>query len=205
MGLTPAAAATSAKVIRPVARVRRVGAAEEGGRLGMAREYPPYRGRELRPRIAQSHRKAGLSPDWWATAEAAARSRGSSLPPRASAEVREELRKLIGYFENNRHRTDYPTYRQKGWDIGSGPTEAGCKIIGERLKGSGMRWVEDGAVTVAALRALYVSGGNLWDGFWSHLTEPPRESHPSKRCTPLALGRVACIAAPDGVPPSPPR
>ena len=89
------------------------------------------------------------------------------LPSRASAELREELRKLIGYFENNRHRTDYPTYRKKGWDIGSGPTEAGCKIIGERLKGSGMRWVEDGAATVAALRALYVSGGNLWDGFWS--------------------------------------
>jgi hypothetical protein len=93
--------------------------------------------------------------------------RGIELPPGASAEIHEELRKLIGYIENNRHRTDYPTYRQKGWDIGSGPTEAGCKIIGERLKGSGMRWVEDGAATVATLRALYVSGGNLWDGFWS--------------------------------------
>jgi hypothetical protein len=90
-----------------------------------------------------------------------------ALPPPVSAEIKEELRKLIGYFENNRHRTDYPTYRQNGWDIGSGPTEAGCKIIGERLKGSGMRWVEDGAATVAALRALYVSGGKLWDGFWS--------------------------------------
>jgi hypothetical protein len=89
------------------------------------------------------------------------------LPPGTSAEVHEELRKLIGYFENNRHRTDYPTYRHNGWDIGSGPTEAGCKIIGERLKGSGMRWVEDGAATVAALRALYVSGGKLWDGFWA--------------------------------------
>ena len=89
------------------------------------------------------------------------------LPPRTSAEVGEALRKLLGYFENNRHRTDYPSYRKKGWDIGSGPTEAGCKIIGERLKGSGMRWVEDGAVTVATLRALYVSGGKLWDGFWS--------------------------------------
>jgi hypothetical protein len=89
-----------------------------------------------------------------------------TLPPRASSEVREELRKLIGYFENNRHRTDYPAYRARGWDIGSGPTEAGCKIIGERLKGSGMRWVEDGAATIAALRALYVSGTKLWDGFW---------------------------------------
>ena len=93
--------------------------------------------------------------------------RAIHLPSRTSAEVHEELRKLIGYFENNRHRTDYPTYRQKGWDIGSGPTEAGCKIIGERLRGSGMRWVEDGAATVAALRALYVSGGKVWDGFWS--------------------------------------
>jgi hypothetical protein len=89
------------------------------------------------------------------------------LPPGASGQVREELRKLIGYFENNRHRTDSPTYRANGWDIGSGPTEAGCKIIGERLKGSGMRWVEDGAAAVGALRALYVSGGRVWDGFWS--------------------------------------
>ena len=88
--------------------------------------------------------------------------------PRGSAPtVKEEFRKLIGYFENNRHRTEYPTYRGHGWDIGSGPTEAGCKIIGERLKGSGMRWVEDGAGTVGALRALYVSGGQVWDGFWA--------------------------------------
>jgi Uncharacterised protein family (UPF0236) len=89
------------------------------------------------------------------------------LASQASEQVQEELRKLIGYFENNRHRTDYPKYRERGWDIGSGPTEAGCKIIGERLKGSGMRWVEEGAATVATLRALYVSGGKVWDGFWS--------------------------------------
>jgi hypothetical protein len=95
------------------------------------------------------------------------------LPPGTRAEVREEFRKLIGFFENNRHRTDYPTYRAKGWDIGSGPTEAGCKIIGERLKGSGMRWVEEGAATVAALRALYVSGPKVWDGFWAQPHRPP--------------------------------
>jgi hypothetical protein len=94
------------------------------------------------------------------------------LPPQTSAEVQEELRKLIGYFENNEHRTDYPTYRAKDWDIGSGPTEAGCKIIGARLKGSGMRWVEDGAATVAALRALYVSGAKVWDGFWAQPHRP---------------------------------
>lgn len=97
---------------------------------------------------------------------------GIEGPPGTSAEVQEEFRKLIGYFANNRHRTDYPTYRRNGWDIGSGPTEAGCKIIGERLKGSGMRWVEEGAAPVAALRALYVSGGKLWDGFWSQPHRP---------------------------------
>jgi hypothetical protein len=92
--------------------------------------------------------------------------RGLQLPKGTRTEVREELRKLIGYFENNRHRTAYPTYLANGWDIGSGPTEAGCKIIGERLKGSGMRWVEHGAATVGVLRALYVSSPKLWDGFW---------------------------------------
>ena len=87
-------------------------------------------------------------------------------------EAREELRKLIGYFGRNRHRTDYPSYRARGWDIGSGPTEAGCKLIGQRLKGAGMRWVESGAATIGALRALYLSGPKLWDGFW----EEPRRA-----------------------------
>jgi hypothetical protein len=95
-----------------------------------------------------------------------------ALPAGACVETREALRQLIGYFENNRHRTDYPTYRARGWDVGSGPTEAGCKIIGERLKGSGMRWVEEGAAAVGALRALYVSGPKLWDGFWEQPHRP---------------------------------
>lgn len=76
------------------------------------------------------------------------------------------LRLLVGYFEKNEHRTDYPTYREAGLDIGSGPTEAGCKVIGARLKGSGMRWCEDGVERIAVLRALYASGPSVWDGFW---------------------------------------
>jgi hypothetical protein len=78
----------------------------------------------------------------------------------------EELRKLVGYFAGNEHRTDYPRYRRQGWDIGSGPTESGCKIVGTRLKGSGMRWLEAGATEVAPLRALYQSGAAAWDAFW---------------------------------------
>jgi hypothetical protein len=35
------------------------------------------------------------------------------LPPRTRRAVKEELRKLIGYFAHNRHRTDYPSYRAR--------------------------------------------------------------------------------------------
>jgi len=91
--------------------------------------------------------------------------RGQQAP--ADGAVAEELRKLIGYFANNEHRTDYPSYRGHGWDIGSGPTEAACKVVGARLKGSGMRWLEEGAAQVAPLRALYLSGLEVWDAFWA--------------------------------------
>jgi hypothetical protein len=83
------------------------------------------------------------------------------------AEVAEERRKLINYFADNEHRTDYPEYRRHGWDVGSGPTEAACKVVGARLKGSGMRWVEEGAARVAPLRALYMSGPDVWDAHWA--------------------------------------
>lgn len=85
----------------------------------------------------------------------------------ADALVADELRKLIGYFAETEHRTDYPSYRAHGYDIGSGPTEAACKIVGARLKQSGMRWVERGAAEVAPLRALYHSGPEVWDAFWA--------------------------------------
>jgi len=89
------------------------------------------------------------------------------LPIPQGAEAAEARRQLIGYFANNEHRTDYPSYRSHGWDIGSGPTEAACKIVGSRLKGSGMRWLEAGAAQVAPLRALYLSGAAAWDAFWA--------------------------------------
>ena len=86
-------------------------------------------------------------------------------PVDASAEARDQWTKLRGHVWKNRHRTAYPTYRQRGWDIGSGPTEAGCKIIGQRVKGAGMRWLQGLSAEVAGLKALYASGMGLWDAF----------------------------------------
>jgi len=89
---------------------------------------------------------------------------------RRSAEAQEMHRLLVGYFENQVHRMDYPTYRLKGWLIGSGPVEAACKqVVNQRLKGSGMRWSESGADAVCHLRALFRSEKGQWDACWSSL------------------------------------
>jgi hypothetical protein len=89
--------------------------------------------------------------------------RGHSVTARASHEA------LVQYIGNNVHRMDYPRYQSKGWQIGSGPVESACKtVVGQRLKGAGMRWGEDGTDSVCHLRALYRSESTQWDAFWSH-------------------------------------
>jgi site-specific DNA-adenine methylase len=46
------------------------------------------------------------------------------------------------YFTNNRQRMNYPEYRAKRYQIGSGTIESGCKQIGmQRLKVPGAKWV----------------------------------------------------------------
>jgi hypothetical protein len=86
----------------------------------------------------------------------------------ASATVREVHRLQLQYFRNHEHRMDYPTYVRNGWQIGSGPVESACKtVVGNRLKGGGMRWGEDGADSVCQLRALYLSEPACWDAFWN--------------------------------------
>jgi hypothetical protein len=91
---------------------------------------------------------------------------GQMLDADDSELLREEGRKLQGYIEKNVHRMNYPQYRSEGLDIGSGPTEAGCKIVGQRLKGCGMKWHQPKSAHLAALRALYLSGEGLWDTFF---------------------------------------
>ncbi len=70
--------------------------------------------------------------------------------------------KAVRYFSNNQHRMDYPSYRDQGYQIGSGSMESGCKQIGlGRLKIAGARWSQPGARKVAKARAAYLSG--QWD------------------------------------------
>jgi hypothetical protein len=70
--------------------------------------------------------------------------------------------KAVTYYTNNRQRMDYATYRDKGYQIGSGSMESACKQIGlARLKIAGARWSKDGVRRVAKARAAYLSGD--WD------------------------------------------
>src|SRR5262249_23022420 len=80
--------------------------------------------------------------------------RAIRLPAGADKELVEELRRRIDYYQENAHRADYPGFRARGWDVGSGPTEAGCKVLQGRLKGAGMRWGVSGSEQVGALKAL---------------------------------------------------
>ena len=76
-------------------------------------------------------------------------------------------REVVTYFANQEPRMDYPAYVARGWQIGSGPVESACKtVVGQRLKGGGMRWGADGADAVCHLRALFRSGDQQWQAYW---------------------------------------
>ena len=75
------------------------------------------------------------------------------------------VEKELGYFVNNIARMQYGTFRRRGFFIGSGVIEAGCKtVIGSRCKQSGMFWGEPGAENVLALRCIQAS--RRLDSFW---------------------------------------
>lgn len=77
----------------------------------------------------------------------------------------EAVEKQLGYFVHNVNRMQYGTFRAKGYFIGSGVVEAGCKtVIGGRCKQSGMFWSEPGAQNILALRCIHSS--RRLEEFW---------------------------------------
>jgi hypothetical protein len=78
--------------------------------------------------------------------------------------------RLVNYVSERRGMIRYPEFQAKGWQIGSGPTEATCKTLTARLKGSGMRWDSDNAEAIMALEALTQSG--QWNAYWQSQLRP---------------------------------
>ena len=66
---------------------------------------------------------------------------------------------------------NYPKYVGNNEPIGSGVTEAACKVIvKQRLCKSGAKWKNKGAGIVLNLRCLSRSDG-YWDQFWGKVDQ----------------------------------
>jgi hypothetical protein len=90
---------------------------------------------------------------------------------RLSKTYQEGLNDAITYFQNHQHQMDYADVTLKNRPIGSGVTEAGCKvIIKARLCAAGMKWKELGASIVLSLRTLSYSTGR-WQQFWAKINQ----------------------------------
>jgi hypothetical protein len=86
-----------------------------------------------------------------------------------SNEKIKKIESAIKYFQNNKHLMKYAEQVENNLPIGSGVTEAACKVIvKQRLCSSGMRWKEDGAKSVLALRSLTYTDGR-WGQFWEKI------------------------------------
>jgi hypothetical protein len=78
---------------------------------------------------------------------------------------------LIGYIAERREMIRYPEFRRRGWQIGSGPTEAQCGTSTQRIKGRGRRWDRRNAEGIMALDCLQSS--HAWNLYWTTL-DPSR-------------------------------
>jgi hypothetical protein len=92
---------------------------------------------------------------------------GELLKTLRSAKKREAVKALRKYIGSRVDMTDYPSFRARGYDTGSGPTESVCGRLTQRLKGSGMRWERPNAEGMMALASVYYSG--QWDAYWKQL------------------------------------
>jgi hypothetical protein len=81
---------------------------------------------------------------------------------------RAEANRLLNFVSERQEMIRYPEFREQGWQIGSGPTEAQCKTTTQRLKGRGRRWNGDNAESIMALDCLQSSDG--WHRYWKNLS-----------------------------------
>jgi hypothetical protein len=82
-----------------------------------------------------------------------------------------EVGSALTYFRNQVEggRMDYSELVERKIPIGSGVTEAACKVlVKQRLCGSGMRWKERGAAAVLSVRCLTYTP-ERWAQFWSRI------------------------------------
>lgn len=82
--------------------------------------------------------------------------------------TKKDFAPALNYLKKYRTHMDYAERKKRGDPIGSGITEAGCKVIfNQRLKQSGMRWHPDTGQFIVDLRTANRS--RLWKRIWNRL------------------------------------
>jgi len=76
-----------------------------------------------------------------------------------------------GYFQNNKRRMDYLTFREEGYLIGSGTVESGAKQFKARFTGPGMRWSRPGIERLIPIRSAVLS--RSFDALWPNVYNSP--------------------------------
>jgi hypothetical protein len=85
--------------------------------------------------------------------------------------AREKAKKVLTYYKNNKHMMNYPERLKNNEPMGSGVTEAACKVIvKQRLCLSGAKWKNKGAGIVLNLRCMVRSDG-YWEQFWKKINQ----------------------------------
>ena len=90
--------------------------------------------------------------------------------------AREEIRKLIGYLQNNRHKIHYRSDRKGGYPIGSGGIESAHKFISHtRLKRSGAWWIKENGNAMLRIRCA------LYNGTYDHVFDHYKKAHLTRK------------------------
>jgi len=86
-------------------------------------------------------------------------------------DVKEQIRKLIGYLQNNQERIHYKGDRIGGYPIGSGGIESANKFICHtRLKRSGAWWLKENSNGMLRLRCS-IANGTFDEAFSKYVTK----------------------------------
>lgn len=98
---------------------------------------------------------------------------GQPQPSDPATHPRKVLAENLGYFQRHQKHMDYPSYRARGWPIGSGIIESGVKRFGKRVKGTEQFWSINGVEAILALRSMWLSEDEASQHYW--LGMPPRK------------------------------
>jgi hypothetical protein len=85
--------------------------------------------------------------------------------------AKKDYNSAANYLNKYRKHMDFAARAARGEPIGSGITEAGCKLIfNQRLKQSGMRWHRETGQHIVDLRTA--NRGGLWTEIWRRIMTP---------------------------------